>query len=489
MHGWKHSPPRFVPMRHLLPVCLVVGLSSVFYGCRVGPDYVPPEVELPEEWRNVGADAAVAFVRQPQWWKHFGDPVLEQLVSEAEQENLGLAAAAQRIDEARARYGVTRSELWPNVDAYGAYRRVRSSRNGTNNRVSGFQFEDRDLWTVGGELSWEIDLWGRVGRAMEAARAEVGASIEDYRDVVVILQAEVVGTYISIRSLQESIAVLRANIEIQESSARQAKTRNEAGVVPEIDVTQSETQLATTRAELPAVEIRLESALNRLALLLGKRPGSLHEMLSEPGKIPEVPVELRVPVPAAIVRQRPDIRRAERELAAATARIGVQTAEYFPQLSIFGTFEWESTQTGNLFDADSQAFSIGPFFRWNIFNAGRIGNAVDVETARAKQSLKLYEETVLTALGQVEDALVADRLERQRVEHLTRATTQAKRSVELVNGLYENGLVDYIRVLDAQRAQVASELMRLRAQTRLAGNFVNLYRALGGGWIVPQAEQ
>lgn len=458
--------------------------------CSVGPDYVRPELDLPDAWNATPRATRITAVQETaRWWRYLRDPLLDDLIERAERSSPTVKAALHRIEETRASYGLTRGEYWPDIDGVGAFRRLRASRNGTNNRVAGFQFEDRNLWSVGAELTWEIDLWGRVRRAVEAGHAELEASVENYRDVLVVLQAEIVRHYVELRSMQERLAILDRNIELQERALSIAESKQKAGVVSSLDVDQSAASLGMTRSRRPQLRARAAVLMHRLGVLVGDGPAALVDLLARPDRVPETPAILRTPMPRDLLRQRPDIRRAERQLAAATARIGVRTADLYPRFTLFGSVSWESIEAGDLLDKDSLGFSFGPSFRWNLFEGGRVRSAIEIEDERTEQAFFAYKDSVLRALADVEDALVQNRENRERVSILESAGTSASSAMDAVLESYEAGVSDLARVLEAQGVLASVEDAAAQSRAELALSYVQLYRAFGGGWIHPGDEE
>ncbi|MCP5523174.1 MAG: efflux transporter outer membrane subunit [Verrucomicrobiales bacterium] len=449
-------------------------------GCRVGPDYQPPEVRVPDAWHQAAAvDVSSPASSLVRWWTLFQDPTLEALINRASTGNLNLKIAAARIDEARALRGVARSGLLPQVNATGNAQVMRFSEATTpvppgGDRQTGF-------YSVGAAASWELDVWGRVRRAMESADASLAASVEDYRDTLVILNAEIAATYVEVRTLQERIRYAEQNAAMQAETLQLTRNLNDAGLVGDLDVSQASLNLARTRSAIPSYRAGLDQSINRLGVLLGHSPDALHAELVEPAPIPTPPQGILAGVPANLLRQRPDIRRAERLLAAQTARVGVATADLYPQLSLPGTLTLEAFDPGNL-DGSSLAYAFGPALRWNLFSGGRIRNTIRAEEARTAQSLHAYEQTVLLALEDTENSLVAVARERDRQVEVIQARDSARTSVGLVKDLYRSGLTHFQNVLDMERSLAVEEDNLAVSRGALAADAVAVYRALGGGW-------
>ncbi|MBG0775956.1 MAG: efflux transporter outer membrane subunit [Desulfovibrionaceae bacterium] len=471
----------------LLLACL--GLAA---GCAsVGPDYVAPAVDVPRAWSSTaaakvaGPDMAAASGKDAmvvQWWRLFRDPVLERLVAEAAQRNLDLREAVARVDEAEARLGVASGGRLPSVDASGAYARKRTSENAGGDGLTTHDF------SVGGAAGWEADLFGRVRRSVEAAAAEHQASREDRAAVMISLHARVALRYLAVRTCQARLVAARANIDSQREVLELSRARLRHGLTNDLDVAQAERMLASSEASVPPLRIALAEAVNGLAVLLARPPGPLHEELAAGGPIPVPPDRATLGVPADLMRRRPDIRQAERLLAAQTARVGVATADLYPRLSLAGSLGYEAYESRDLFDPASTVFAFGPSLRWNIFAGGSLRSRVRVEDARVQQCLCRYERTVLAALAEVETALRAYVEERARLDALRRTVDASRRSVRLSVGLYRQGLVDFQSVLDSQRDLFSFENQLAAARGDCAANFVRLYTALGGGWD-PEAPQ
>lgn len=456
---------------------LITVILTLTACATVGPDYVRPKSDIPSAWHSVPDPAVVpgkAMVRD--WWTVFEDPMLTQLVHEAAQSNLDLKAAVARVDEARARLGVATGKRVPQVDAQGSVIRQRSSENALSN------FGTETFYSSGIAASWEIDLFGRIRRSVEAATAEFQASEEDRTDVLITLYAEVARTYMNIRAYQARLAAAEGNIKSQKQVLELTRSRFKHGLTTDLDVAQAERVLASSEAEVPPLRIELSRAVNTMAVLLGRPPGNLYKELSVVGPIPLPPAKATVGVPVDLLRQRPDIRRAERQLAAQTARIGLATADLYPSLSLTGSFGYESIDTSDLFNAGSRVFTFGPSLRWNIFDGSRIRNQIKVQDALTEQALLSYEQTVLNALNEVENALVAYLEQRIRFKALKRSVIASQRSVKLSTNLYKEGLVDFQNVLDAQRDLFNFENQLAAARGNSAANFIQLYKALGGGW-------
>jgi NodT family efflux transporter outer membrane factor (OMF) lipoprotein len=414
-----------------------------------------------------------------RWWTTFGDPMLEALVERAARANQDLRIAAARVREARALRARAVGDFFPIVDADGSYTNARRSENALNFPVDQLQ---TGLWETGFDAAWEIDVFGGKRRALEAATADLAAAVEDLRDVLVTVLAEVARNYVEVRSLQQRLDIARRNIGAQQEALEITEARVRAGLTSELDVTQAAAILETTRAQVPALETALHAAIHRLGVLLGEGPGALLGELAAAAPVPAPPPRVPIGLPADLLRRRPDVRESERRLAAATARIGVETAELFPKLSLTGVAGLQSLSASDLFTGASRYWSAGPTVRWRLFDGGRIRAQIRAEDARQEAALAAYEKTVLRALEEVENALVAYAKEQARYEALADAVAANRRALELSSALYTTGIGEFLSVLDAERSLHRTEDELAASQGTVSLNLVALYKALGGGW-------
>lgn len=470
--------------RHIF--CSVIVLAALLSACTVGPDYHPPQLETPERWsgeaRGVVASDAVAAAR---WWTLFCDPQLDGLIDRAVVANKDLGIAAARILEARARRGIVAADALPAVDVSGAYARSRRSENSSSGTDS---VGPRDLFQAGFDAGWEIDIFGGVRRAVEAADAGIAAEQENRRDLLVTLLAEVARNYLELRGSQRRIVTARENLEAQRQTLALTRGRFAAGLSSKLDVAQAEAQLAVTEALIPGLETSARQAVHRLGVLAGVPPGALLAELSGDGVVFCQPAEVPIDLPSELLRRRPDIRRAERELAAATALVGVAEAELFPKFSLTGLLGLQSTNLSDLATSGSRYWSIGPSLNWPVFDAGRIRAGIAVENARQEQALLSYEQTVLAALEEVENALVAYDREQMTRRALEQAVDANQRAVAMADELYRTGLVDFLNVLQSQRALFLSQDQLVLSEQRVFVNLVVLFKALGGGWQLAELD-
>ncbi len=469
----------------LSTLCLL-GLSAFsFGGCTMlGPDFRPPEAELPESWNE--RENAV-FQKQSEeesieWWKLFNDPTLDKLIQAAYEQNLSLRTAGLRILEARAQLGRVKGNIYPQLQEMNGD----AMTIGTTGPASDRYY---NAASIGFDVGWEIDFWGKFSRSIESADANLLASIADYDDILVTLTAEVARTYTSIRTLEERIRLARKNSTLQQNGLQLVMHQFEAGTVTELDVQQAKTLLSSTLATIPNLQSTLQKNRNGLAILLGRVPGDLSEFLTVTGSIPAASPEIAVGVPADLLRRRPDIRKAEMQTAAQSAQVGVAVTELYPSFTLFGSLGWSANDIGenslgDIFEANTFSYSFGPAFKWNILNYGRIKNQVRIQDARLEQLITNYQNTVLNAAREVEDSMSALLYVQREAKYLNQGVASSSRSVELSLLQYEEGFVDYQRVLDSTRALTQKQDQYAQIQGQMATDFIGLYKALGGGWQI-----
>lgn len=468
-------------LRPLILLCLAI-VSS----CTVGPVYRPPAPALPATWSEAedsGVSTQPAQSAQlAQWWTAFQDPLLTTLMRRAAEVNLDVRLAVARVREVRAARGIVAAERQPQGNTSAAYSRNRSSANAVP-----IPTRDSDLFQLGFDARWELDIFGGARRALEAAEADIEAALAERQAILVSLAGEVARQYLELRDAQAQLAITRTNLAAQHETLELSQVRFQAGLSSDLDVVRAEAQVATTLSHIPTLEVHLRQGMHHLAVLLGQEPGVLATELAAAAPIPSPPLVVAVGLPATLLQRRPDLRRAERDLAAATARIGVATAELYPRLTLSGTLGQQSLHLTDLPLPGSQFWSLGPSLRWPIFDAGRIRATIQVYDARQEQALVRYEKTLLTALEDVENALVAYGQEQTRQRALSIAVEANRRAVAVATELYTKGLADFLNVLDAQRALLAAESQLMQSTTALSVQVVTLYKALGGGWE-PEAD-
>ncbi len=454
----------------------------------VGPDYVKPEPEAPQAW-NSGMDKGLSAQRATpeelaRWWDLLKDPELSKLVAQAVKSNLDLKQAKARVRQARAQRGISRAGLFPTVDAGAQFEANDSSENTARNPP------DR-LYQAGFDAGWELDVFGGVRRSVEAAQANLEAAEADLEDVLVSLAAEVALSYVEVRTFQARLTVARANLASQENTYGFIQSRHEAGLTTKLALEQARYNLERTRALIPALEIGREASLNRLAVLLGQAPGAVHGRLKAAKPLPVPPLAVAVGVPAEALRRRPDLRRAERTLAAQSARIGVATADLYPRFRLGGSIGLEAVQAGDLLRSSSFFAGFLPSISWKLFDAGAIRQNIEAQYAVQEQYLLAYQATVLSALEEVENALSGYALEQNRRANLRYAVDAAKEAEMLSQDLYKAGLVNFDSVLDAQRSLLEFQDQLALSRGAVVGRLISLYKAMGGGWaaMTPEPEK
>ena len=449
-------------------------------GCAiVGQDYVRPDIEMNESWNTRLADGLNDSVTTPQelahWWKILDDHVLTDLIDRAVKNNPDLKEAAARLRQARSeRFGV-KSDLFPALESSGSGTRSRSSGDGGTG-------SSRTMYSAGFDAGWEIDLFGGVRRSVEAAQADLEASRENVNDVLVSLTAEVALNYLELRTYQARLSVAKQNLEMQEQTWQLENYRLLSGFSDELAVAQARSNRENTRSKMPTLRTQVAQAKNRLAVLVGEQPGKLHEELDEYTPVPVVSTQVAFGVPADVLRSRPDVRRAERELAAKTARVGVAKSDLYPKFTLNGSIGYEALSLSDLVTAGSRTWSYGPRITWPIFHAGSIRANIEVVSELQEQALIQYESVVLSALEEVEDALVAYVEEQSRRESLNEAAIAAQQAVDLAQNKYDAGLIDFDTILETHRTLLSYQDELAQSEAAVTMNLVRLYKALGGGW-------
>jgi len=470
------------PIKKLIYIVFVVG-SFLVTGCvTVGPDYVSPEISAPQKWTVKSSGSATVEPRDSRaltrWWATLNDPQLSDLIDRAVSNNLDLKKAISSVREARARRGVSVADQYPSVTASASASEQRSSTATVAPGIGAIQ----RTYSAGLDATWELDLFGGKRRSVEAAQADLEASEEDLNSVLVTLTGEVALNYVDVRSYQARLAIAEANRDAQAETCQIAQWRFEAGLVTQLDVEQAKLNLEQTRAQIPALQVGLEAAKNRLAVLLGKHPGNLENELSEKKSIPTASLMIAVGVPADVLRNRPDVRKAERQLAAQSARIGVATADLYPKFSLTGSIGLEALSPGKLFTAGNENYGLSFPISWTLFDAGRVRQNINAQNALQEQALAHYEATILSALEEVENALIAYAQEQNRLQFLSLAEQAAQKSFDLAKSRYTSGLTDFQVVLDSQRSLLSVQDSRVVSEAQVTTDLIRLYKALGGGW-------
>ena len=472
--------------RHTLAAFLTaVYLLQALTGCiKVGPDYVKTDPMPPAAWQAPLNGGLATEQADPQalaeWWTALKDPLLTRFIHQAITGNLDLKQARARLLQARARRNISGAGLFPSLDLSGTATKSRSSmeRGGT----------ESNLYSIGFDAGWELDLFGGVQRAEEAAQAQMEASREDLHDVLVSLLAEVALNYIEVRTYQTRLQIAQANLTAQKETFELVKARYQGGLTTELALQQARYLVAGTRAQIPGLHTGLIAASNQLAVLLGLPPGSLMAQLQRQEPLPALPLTLAVGIPADTLQRRPDIRSVERQLAAQTARIGAATAELYPSLRLSGSVGLEALSADRLFRSGSRTSTFGAGLSWPVFDAGAIRANIHLQTALQEETLAKYQATVLTALKEVEDALVAYAREQERNQALQETADAAGQAALLSEIQYKAGLTSFTEVLDSRRSLFSFQDQLALSTGTMTANLVRLYKALGGGWDFRRTE-
>jgi len=474
-------------MNRLTPIlCLALLLTVTLSGCMMlGPDYQTPSPSLQSEWLET-ADPLLETTAPvaPEWWQGaFHDAVLDQLVADALSQNLTLRSAGLRVLQARQQLMIAIGNQYPQQQQI-------SGEGGKEGFLSSSANEFYDL---GFNLTWEADVWGRFRRQIESASAALDASVAAYDGVLVSLIADVARTYLLVRTTQQRLEVAQKNLRLQQESVRITTAKFDAGEVSALDVDQAQTLLYSTKASVAAQELTLRQLTNSLAILLGRPPYDMGAELGGTQTIPAVTPDIAVGMPQDLIRRRPDLRLAERQLAAQSAQIGFAVTDLYPQLGLGGTIGSSVPSTRgqyfpDLFNADNIGYSAFGFFEWNIFNYGRLKNNVRLQDAAFQQLLEDYRQTVLQAQGEVENAIIAFLKTRQQLEAFQMAEAAARRAYDISSEQYQDGLVDFNTVLNTLRTLFAQQEQLVVTQGTVATNLVDVYRSLGGGWAIREGK-
>lgn len=460
------------------------GLAAMLAGCAVGPDYAPPE--LPDvAYRNATANAFEPGGMEAAWWQTFDDPVLTELIERALANDFDIRIAAARLRASRAIYSEESLDRWPTVTASGSYDRRKAQQPGfTDSRIQS------ETWEAGFDTAWEIDLFGRVRRGIEAAEAEAGAAEWNLHAAEVSVAAEVARAWLEMRGAQDRHAVAVANRVNQQETVRITEARYRLGRGTELDLQSAKARLSATEASIPPLLAAERTAKHRLAVLVGITPGTLDESIdltakeASSGHFAAGSERVAIADPANLLRRRPDVRAAERQLAAATARIGVATADLFPSLSLSGFVGFVTGDVDEIGHAASEAWSLTPELSWAALDLGSVRARLRGARAQADEAMATYEQTVLLALEETENSLVGYTQSLARLNALLDQGTASRRAAELARIRYREGAIDFLRLLDAERSVLEAEDAVAVARTDVNTSVVAIYKAMGGGWEV-----
>ena len=468
-------------MNRLGARAVVLAAATLLGACTtVGPDFIRPQAPVLADWKGgslqpLATDPRIARIGQLQtWWRSFNDPVLDALIAEAQHVNPNVRTAGLRIMEARAQLGIAGSTRFPQVQQVtGDLVRFGEVRDGAPN-TNGVSL------SAGGRISWEIDFWGRFRRGIEAADASYFASIAQYDDLQVLMAAQVAGFYCSIRTLEARLLIAQQSAALQKRNLDIAERLFKSGNDSELDVQQARAQYLGTLATIPAFETGVRQTQNALSTLLVRPPGPLPEMASGKNVIPQATLDVIVDIPADLLRRRPDIRVTEMQMAAQSALIGVSVADLYPSISLLGSVGVSASSLGS--STRALTFGIGPSIVWNVFDHGRLTNAVLVQDARFQQLYEQFQDAVLRAAREVDDAAVGFAKTGEQIVLLADSVKAAQRSLDIATIQYREGLTDFQRVLDSQRVLFSQQDQLVSSQGGLTQNLIALYKAMGGGW-------
>lgn len=488
-------------------------------GCAVGPNWAAPSVFAPKTWSASSApaqklvSAPISGQLDAQWWDLFGDPELTSLESRVAAANLNVRLATVRLLESRSQRQITGADQFPTLQSDGSYTRERvsqkgvlslfggssggssfgstaSSANGASGRSGGIPnsvtggtaVPPFNLWQYGFDASWELDLWGRVRREVEGADASVEASADARRNSLLSVLAEVARDYVQLRGIQTQIDITHDNISTEQQSLTLSQDRARAGLTTDLDVANAAAQLASTESQLPQLEQQQAQSINALSFLLGEAPGALQAELIVAKPVPPVPPQVPIGLPSELARRRPDIREAEAQLHAATADIGVAVADFYPKVTLDGSIGLQALKFKDLGSWNARQYGLGPTISLPIFEGGRLRATLALRRVEQQEAALNYQQTVLQAWHDVDNALTAYAAEQKRLDALREAVLQNRRAVDLSRQRYTQGVADFLNVLDAERSLLQAQLQLADSTTTVSQNLVQLYKALGGGW-------
>ncbi len=470
-----------------LQIALILLGQFFFSGCTVGPNYKRPTIAVENKWTHAATiQASVADEDPPPlaWWATLNDPVLDSLVERAWRSNLSVSIAKSRIAQARAERSLAVGSLFPTLGAGGSY---------SYNRATGPLFpvvsHDYQFYAAGFDSVWEADIFGGVRRSIEAATDDLEAQHDAERGAVVSVVAEVARNYVELRTVQQRIKIARANIQTQSETLDVAKRLNQAGIVSDLDVTRAQAELTQTQSQVPVLEIQERAAIHQLGVLLGESPEALLAELQTAASIPAPPARVPVGLPSQLLKRRPDVRQVERELASATARIGVAEADLYPQVTLSGDFGVGAEEFGKMFNWSSRFVGIGPQIRWQLFEGGRIVANIEAHKAIRQELLDQYKLTILTALREAANALVSFNRQQEQLNLLAQSVESTRESVRIASERYAGGTIDYQSLLDTERSLLKAQDAATVSQGDITLNLISLYKAIGGGWEEIERKQ
>jgi len=469
---------------------LASGMLTLSACTTLGPDYQEPNAAWLSDWQPAAYTATAEHAEQQQvdlrfWWQLFNDPILNQLIDVARQENLQLRIAGLRVFESRALLGIAGSTLYPQVQqAVGGINYINNQFHGGNTSAGNQSFGS---YSLGLNAGWELDFWGRFQRGIESADAAFFVSIANQQDMQLLISAQMADVYFAYRTTEARIAIAHKNADIQKRSFEITETLFNNGEESELDLQQAKTQYLATLSSIPSLEISLAQIRNSLAVLLGRAPGEITELSVSEYKLPVVDSDNIEKFPAQLLNRRPDIRAAAWQVAAQSAQIGIAEADYYPAISLLGSIGWSGSSLNG--SSDTGSLVLGPSLQWNIFDYGRIENNIRVQDSRLQQLIEAYQNAVLQAAREVDDAAYSIHKTAQQQVLMDEALQASERALEIANTRYREGYADFQRVLDAQRAMFTRAESQLLTQASHIAAIISLYKSLGGGWIETPVEQ
>ena len=463
-------------------------MSAAIAGCAVGPNYHRPETQVDAAFANAGEPGLAAGDPIERYWTAFGDPMLTQLVEDSVAHNKDLAEATANLRAARAARRLAGFDQFPTVTLTGGYSQNQDAQQQFPGFASTESQRNFDIAQAGFDGLWELDLFGRVRRNVEAARADVGASEATLRDARVSVIAEVARDYFILRGLQDQLSLTKRNAENEFSTLKLTRTRLEAGRGNELDTSRAEAQWQTTLSSIPTLEASIATTIYRLSVLTGRPPTALVDTLSPQAAAPELPLLSSIGTPELLLRHRPDVRVAERQLAAATARVGVAMGDLFPKVTLVGDFAYIAPGFSDIGQSESKFYSVGPSISWAAFDLGRVFARIGSSRAQTDAALARYQGAVLGALEDTEGSLITYGRSQSRRDALRVAAAASDKAASLAQQRFEGGLIDFLEVLDAERTALSAELLLSQSRTDTATSLIAVYKALGAGWAIPESS-
>lgn len=474
-------------MNSKIMTCAVTCYSLLSLGgCVMGPDFKTPETPLAAHWANTPSQSGHSGTAESpvdmRWWDSFGDTQLSALVREAQTRNFDLQMAASRLEQSRAMRRQVAADTLPAVDGSAGYSRSRNSQRGLNDPSGKEGKQAFNLWNGGLGISWEADLWGRVKRSVEVADASVQMAEEDRHAVQLLVIVQTAQDYIELRSTQQGLAVVEQNLHIAQRSLELTRLQLKEGVATDLEVSEAAAQVAEIQARLAPLQQHSAQLINALSLLLAREPRALQAQLSTPANVPSYAATVPIGLPSELAERRPDIRRAQAQLHAATAAIGVAEADFYPRITLSGNMGFQALQLSDLGSWGSRSFAFGPGLSVPLFEGGRLKGALQLQEGRQQEAGIGFQKTVLRAWHEVDDALVAYQANQRRRDSLLQAVAHNQRALDSVHQQYTQGTVDFLNVLTVQNALLANQAALVDSTAQVSLSLVDLYGALGGGW-------